>query len=152
MNVDRRTKALIITVGAVVVIAVAAWGLTATGAAAIGQPLTIGYVEMQRALDNHPRRPSAEEALNQFARARMTQVQQQARGRSQAEQIRLTQRAQEEILQRRAELLTKLDKDIRTAVAKVAREAGVMIVLDRSVVLYGGRDLTEPVIKELRGR
>lgn len=149
---DRRTKALIIAVGAVVVVAVAAWGLTATGGAAIGQPLTIGYVDMQRALDNHPGRASSEEALNQFARARMTQVQQQARGRSQAEQMRLAQRAQEEILQRRTELLTRLDKDIRAAVEKVAREAGVMIVLDRSVVLFGGRDLTEPVIQELRGR
>jgi outer membrane protein len=151
MNVDRKTRVLVIVVGVVVAVAAAAWGLMATGGPAIGQQLTIGYVDMQRALDNHPRKASSEEALNQFARARMTQAQQQARGRSPAEQARAAQRAQEEILRRRTELLSGLDRDIRAAVAKVAREAGVMIVLDRSVVLYGGTDLTEPVIRELKG-
>jgi outer membrane protein len=149
--VDRRTKGLVIAVGAVVVVALIGWGVTATGGTAIGQQLTIGYVDMQRALDNHPKKASSEEALNQFARARMTQAQQQARGRPPAEQGRLVQRAQQEIISRQRELLSGLDKDIRAAVAKVAREAGVMIVLDRSVVLYGGTDLTERVIRELKG-
>ncbi|MDR5682932.1 MAG: OmpH family outer membrane protein [Armatimonadota bacterium] len=148
---DRKTKILMIAVGALVAVALAVWGLMVTGGTAIGQQLTIGYVDMQRALDSHPRKASSEEALNQFARARMTQAQQQARGRSQAEQTRLMQQAQQEILRRRTELLSALDKDIRAAVEKVAREAGVMIVLDRSVVLYGGTDLTEPVIRELKG-
>jgi len=36
-------------------------------------------------------------------------------------------------------------------VETVAKQAGVTVVLDRSVVLYGGTDLTEAVIKQIKG-
>ncbi|HET6947380.1 MAG TPA: OmpH family outer membrane protein, partial [bacterium] len=64
----------------------------------------------------------------------------------------LDRQLQQQFVEKREELLSGLDKDIRTAVDKVAKDRGISIVLDRGVVLYGGTDLTEPVIAQLTGR
>ena len=45
-----------------------------------------------------------------------------------------------------------MEKDIRTAVEKVAKAQGIGIVLNREVVLYGGVDLTDQVIKAIGGK
>ncbi len=63
----------------------------------------------------------------------------------------LQRQVDQEILKKRAELLGGLDKDIRAAVQKVAKQQGVSIVLDRQVVLYGGVDLTDQVVKAISG-
>lgn len=149
---ERNTRRLLVVVAAVVAVGLAAAVVTAAGGGPIGAPFTVGYVDMQRALDAHPRKASSEEALNQFARAKAAELRRAAQGKSTAEQANLARRTQEEILRRRAELLAALDKDIRAAVERVARRAGVSVVLDRTVVLYGGVDLTDQVIEELRGR
>src|SRR5213594_265077 len=96
-------------VALLVLIGVVAW----QSGPVLGQSFSIGYVDMQRALDN--------------------QLQQQ-------------------FVQKREELLSGLDKDIRAAVEKVGRDRGVSIVLDRTVVLYGGMDLTDAVIAQLAAK
>jgi outer membrane protein len=147
---ERRTRILLIAVAAVVALAGVAWGLSASGSVGFSQSVVIGYVDMQRALDAHPRKASAEEALNQFARAKMTEARQRAQGKPAAEQQRIVREAQEQILRKQAELLASLDRDIRAAVEKVARASGVTVVLNKNVVLYGGTDLTDAVIRELK--
>lgn len=149
---DRKTKRLLAVVAAVVVLAVVAAAVTTAGGGPTGGSLVVGYVDMQRALDAHPKKASSEEALNQFARAKAAELRRLAQNKSAAEQANLARRIQEEILRRRAELLQALDKDIRAAVERVAKRAGVSVVLDRTVVLYGGVDLTEQVVQELQGR
>jgi outer membrane protein len=149
---DRRVLILAGVAVAVVVAAGIAWGVGATGSVALGQPVVIGYVDMQQALNAHPRKAAAEEALNQFARAKLTEARRQAAGKSAAEQERIVREAQAQILRKQAELLAGLDRDIRAAVEKVARSAGVSIVLNKTVVLYGGTDLTDAVIRELKAK
>jgi len=143
---------LLILAGIIVVVAGGAYALMASGATAIGRTLNIGYVDMQRALEGHPKKAAQEEALNQYARVKMTEARQQAQGKTPAEQQRIQRSTTEEVLRRQRELFQGLDKDIRSAVDKVGRAAGVLVVLDRSVVLYGGTDLTDQVIKELKAQ
>lgn len=149
---DRRVLILAGVAVAVIVAAGLAWGLGGTGAVAFSQPVVIGYVDMQQALNAHPRKAAAEEALNQFARAKLTEARRQAARKPAAEQERIVREAQAQILRKQAELLTSLDRDIRAAVEKVAQSAGVSIVLNKTVVLYGGTDLTEAVIRELKAK
>ncbi len=149
---DVKTKRLLLVVAAVVVLALAAAAVTTAVGGPAGGSVVVGYVDMQRALDAHPKKASSEEALNQFARAKAAELRRLAQNKPAAEQANLARRTQEEILKRRAELLQALDKDIRAAVERVAKRAGVTVVLDRTVVLYGGVDLTEQVVRELQGR
>jgi outer membrane protein len=64
----------------------------------------------------------------------------------------LQRQVNQEILKKRSELIGGLEKDIRSAIDKVAKQQGVSIVLSREVVLYGGVDLTDMVIKEIGGK
>ena len=122
------------------------------GAPVIGQSFSIGYVDMQKALDGHPRRASSEKALQEFFQAKQREFQSRSKTLTAVQRQELDRQLQQQFVEKREELLSGLDKDIRTAVDKVAKDRGISIVLDRGVVLYGGTDLTEPVIAQLTGR
>src|SRR3989442_13254028 len=45
----------------------------------LGQSFSIGYVDMQRALDNHPRKASSKRALKEFFQAKLREFQERAK-------------------------------------------------------------------------
>lgn len=118
----------------------------------LGQSFSIGYVDMQRALDNHPRKTASERALQEFFQAKQREFEQRSKGFDATQRQELDRQLQQQFLQKREELLGGLDKDIRTAVEKVGKERVIGIILDRAVVLYGGIDLTDAVIAQLAGK
>src|SRR2546428_4576998 len=117
-----------------ILIGLVAW----QGGSVLGQSFSIGYVDMQRALDNHPRKASSERALQEFFQAKQREFQERAKSLGPVQRQELDRQLQQEFVQKREELLGGLDKDIRAAVEKVSRDRGFSIVLDRTVVLYGG--------------
>ncbi len=136
------------TAGGVVIALVVILGLWA-GAPALGQSFSIGYVDMQKAVDSHPRRAASEKALQEFFQAKQREFQQRSRGMSAVQRQELDRQLQQQFLQKREELFSGLDKEVRQAVEKVAADQGMSIVLDRTVVLYGGTDLTDAVIAQI---
>lgn len=149
MRIDARK--VTIAAGVIVIVAVAAV-LLIRQTPALGQSFSIGYVEMQRALDSHPRKASSERALQEFFQAKQREFQDRSKGMTAFQRQELDRQLQQQILDKRNELLGGLDKELRAAVETVAKEAGISIVLDRSAVLYGGTDLTDAVIKQIKGK
>jgi outer membrane protein len=149
MRLDARK--VVIIAGAVVIAVVAAL-LALRQTPALGQSFSIGYVEMARALDSHPRKASSERALQEFFQAKQREFQQRSRGLNPQQRQDLDRQMQQQFVQRREELLGGLDKDIREAVEQVAKDRGMTVVLDRTVVLYGGTDLTDAVVAKLSGK
>lgn len=149
MRVDARK--LIVVVGIAVVVIVGA-AMVLQRAPVFGQSFAIGYVEMQRALDGHPRRASSERALQEFYQAKQREFQERSKNMTAFQRQEIDRQLQGQILEKRNELLGGLDKELRAAVETVAKQAGVTVVLDRSVVLYGGTDLTDEVIKVIKGK
>jgi outer membrane protein len=145
------TRTLGIAIAVIVVLAAAGYFAARSGPA-FGQSMTIGYVDMARALDAHPARASAESALRDYAQAQVADAQQRMKTMSAAQKQDLQRQVDQQIFKKRAELLGGLDKDIRAAVEKVAKQQGVSVVLSRDVVLYGGVDLTDQVIKVIGGK
>ena len=140
----------IVAAGIVIVAALAV--VVARSGPALGQSLTIGYVDMVRAVDAHPRKASAEAALKDYAQSQITDAQQRSKGLPAAQQEDMRRQLNTQLLKKRQELIGGLEKDIRAAVEKVAKEQGIGIVLNREVVLYGGVDLTDQVIKAIGGK
>jgi outer membrane protein len=147
--VDARTLAV---AAGVLVIAAVVVGLLVQRTPALGQSFTVGYVDMQRALDNHPRKASSERALQEFFQAKQREFQERSKSMTAFQRQELDRQLQQQILDKRNELLGGLDRELRAAVEVVAKQAGVTIVLDRSVVLYGGTDLTDAVIRQIKGK
>lgn len=148
-----RWNAKLLGIAVVVIVALAAAGFFATrGGPAFGQSLTIGWVDMARALDAHPRKASAETALKEYAQTQIGDAQQRMKAMTPVQRQDLQRQVDQDIFKRRAELLGGLDKDLRAAIEKVARQQGISLVLSREVVLYGGVDLTDQVIKVLTSK
>jgi len=145
-------KWIAVAVAVIVVLAAAGYVATRPGPVFGSQAGTIGFVDMQRALNAHPGKASAESALRDYAQAQIADAQQKMKNMSPGQRQQLQNQVDQQILQKRAELLGGLDKDIRAAVQKVAAQQGVSVVLDRTVVLYGGVDLTDQVIKLISGK
>lgn len=122
------------------------------GAPAIGQSFSIGYVDMQKALDSHPRRAASERALQEFFQAKQREFQQRSKGMNAVQRQELDRRLQQQFVEKREELFSGLDKEVRQAVEKVAKDRAMSLVLDRTVVLYGGTDLTDAIIAQLSGK
>jgi outer membrane protein len=149
MRVDARKVAIV--AGVVIILGLAGAVVWRQVPVAMGQSFSVGYVEMQRALDNHPRKASSERALQEFFQAKQREFQERAKTMTAFQRQELDRQLQQQILEKRNELLGGLDKEIRAAVEQVARQSNVTIVLDRSVVLFGGVDLTDAVIKAVKG-
>ncbi len=149
MRIDARKVAVV--AGLVVIVIVAAV-LLLRQTPVLGQSFSVGYVEMQRALDSHPRRASSERALQEFFQAKQREFQERSKGMTAFQRQELDRQLQQQIFEKRNELLGGLDKELRAAVETVAKENVVTVVLDRAVVLYGGTDLTEAVIKVIKGK
>jgi outer membrane protein len=149
MRLDARK---VVIIAGAVVIAVVAAVLALRQTPALGQSFSIGYVEMARALDSHPRKASSERALQEFFQAKQREFAERSKTMTAFQRQELDRQLQQQIVEKRNELLGGLDKEIRAAVEEAAKQAGITIVLDRSAVLYGGTDLTENVIKIVKGK
>jgi outer membrane protein len=152
------TRKVVVAIGVIVVVAVAGVLLWPRVTPVLGQslplaqPFSIGYVDMPRALDSHPRRASSERALQEFFQAKQREFQERSRNMTAFQRQELDRQLQQQIVEKRNELLGGLDREIRSAVERAAQEAGMSVVLDRAVVLYGGTDLTDAVITKIKGR
>jgi len=147
-------RALLFAVGGAVVIValIGVISLTRGGLPVFGQSFTIGFVDMPRALDALPRRAASERALQEFFQAKQREFAQRSKGFSAEQRQLLDRELQQQVLEKRQQLLGGLDKEIRTAIEEAARAQGISVVLERSVVLFGGVDLTDQVIKKLTGK
>ena len=142
-----------IGIAAAAIVIVAALGfVVARSGPALGQSFTIGYVDMVRAVEAHPRKASAEGALKDYAQTQIADAQLRAKGLSAGQQQDVQRQVQQQVLKKRQELIGGLEKDIRAAIEKIAKEQGISIVLSREVVLYGGVDLTDQVVKAIGGK
>jgi outer membrane protein len=83
--------------------------------------------------------------IQQTLQGEAQQIQQQMEGKSQQER----QAAQQQF-QQRAQKLQKdaLDK-VREDIQKIADDKGYQYVMDANVVLAGGKDVTEEILKEI---
>lgn len=137
-------------VAVVVLIVAAGIGIVVwRGEPVLGQSFSIAYVDLGKALDSHPQRVASERALQEFLAAKQREFQQRARAMTPAQRQDLDRQIQQQFVHRREELLSGLDKDIRAAVEKIAKDRGFTIVLERSAVLFGGTDLTDAVIEQV---
>jgi outer membrane protein len=148
-----RWNAKTIGITAAVIIIVAAIGfVVARSGPVLGQSLTIGYVDMARAVEAHPRKTSAEAALKDYAQTQIGDAQQRMKAMTPAQREEVQRQVNQMLLKKRQELIGGLEKDIRAAIEKIAKDQGISIVLNREAVLYGGVDLTDQVVKAISGK
>ncbi len=93
----------------------------------------------------------AQETLDKWAEEEVKKRQKQVEGKSDADKNAAFQAYQLELSKKQAEILNPLKDKARAAIALVAKEKGVTVVLDKKIVVYGVPDITEDVKAKLSG-
>ncbi len=91
----------------------------------------------------------AQEELDKWATEAAKKAQDATKGKPESEQQAAFQAFQLEMSKQQAEKLNPLKDKARAAIALVAKEKGVTVVLDKKIVVYGVPDITEDVKKKL---
>jgi outer membrane protein len=113
--------------------------------AATPPPSEIGYVD-QNALDGVPRVQTANSSMQQFETTqRQVYSARIAQARSPSEKQSLLQEFNKSVSDKQDQLLKPLVDQTRSATADVARRKGLLLVVDKADVIYGGTDITADV-------
>lgn len=114
----------------------------------------VGAIDMPKALFSHPKSKGAKEALQKFFEERQKDVDSKFGTKNLTDEEKkqaqtLMSKYEQEIAQKDKELTEQLLADIQVSMKKIAAQKNLTVILDKTVVLYGGTDVTEDIIKDL---
>lgn len=107
---------------------------------------TVGYVNMGMAFNAHPDTSGARAAFELEDQKAQKEFESKIKGLDEKGAMALRQSLVERVQKRQRELFEPINKKIMAAVKKVAAANGCTVIVDASVVVDGGRDLTKEVI------
>jgi len=113
---------------------------------------TIGYVNADAILQRHPSFESAVAALQLEQQNAQKEFESKADKLDEKGRRDLQQTLSERVAKRENDLISPIRKSIRVAIANVAKAQGLSVVLQSGTVLYGGKDITEDVAKEVMNK
>lgn len=134
--------------------AVALWGLTLALLLSLTPQVLatdiadIGFVD-QSALGQLAPFAAAQAQFAQYQRQLATQFQAAIKGKSQADQQRVYQDFNGRAAQRQKELFGPLLARAQAAIASVAANKSLSVVVDKTIIIYGGLDITKDVTNML---
>lgn len=111
----------------------------------------IGYVDVSRIIDEYLA-PLLNEPLARETARLQAEFDQRAQSLSEAERQELFLQYQALLNVIKQEMIDEYLPNIERAVAAVARQEQIGVVLEKQAVLFGGVDLTEPVLAFLRSQ
>ncbi len=151
MGKKRNIKIFSAVIAAIFVFSVAGLAIMQTGNPVNAAPSSnIGVVDTSKIIT--PDNQDAVEAQKQIQQAgedMQKQFEQQSAGMDDQQKQQLFQKMQGELNTKRQEIFKGIKDKVDTAVSDVAKTKGLSLVVDKSVVLYGGTDITDQVTKEL---
>jgi Skp family chaperone for outer membrane proteins len=125
---------------------------------------TVGFIDVEQVFKSYNKTKAAQEDINnkmkeyKKAVAKYQQKMEDAKidGKTDKDIEKIKEEMQKELDPQETEIkmlneekMSKIRKDIVTAVDGVAKELGVDVVLDKQVIITGGNDLTDMTIEKL---
>ncbi len=111
----------------------------------------IGYVDRQKLVGMHPDTKGAMEALQAENVQLEKEFNEKAKDMQPQEKQRYGMQLQQRLEKKREELLKPIIDKIDAAIKQVAEAKGITVVVDQMVIIYGGTDLTDEVVKAYGG-
>ncbi len=148
----RHVKIISIAIALVFIGSVVAIALTQTGSgvAAAASSANVGVVNYRQIVSQHPDIQKVNTQLEAAYKDIAKDFEEKAAGMSDEEKNDYFQQCQQRFVQKQAELMEPITKSVDAAIKKVADSKGLSIVIDNSVVIYGGTDITQNVISQLK--
>ena len=114
----------------------------------------IGFVDVKKALDAHPRKQAVFDQIHAFEQAKMNelaalQAQTNMTDQQRQQLMEKLYQSRDEIDAERQRLTAPLIQDVIDATNAIGQESGIEVILEGGSVMYGGLDLTPLVIQRL---
>ena len=111
---------------------------------------SVGVVDRGEILNNHPNLANVRQQLANIARQKENEAKAAAdKETDTAKKAQAVQAKRMELAQEEQKLMAPIYRDCERAVSDVAAKKKLTLVLDKFVVLIGGEDITQDVIKQL---
>ena len=112
---------------------------------------TLGYVNAQAVMTRHPRYAQVQKQLNAFSDKKRKEAEAAiAKTKDNKKQQQIYQSKRLEVVSEESKLMTPLFKDIDNAIHSAASANKITVVVNKSAVFYGGKDLTQDVVSRLK--
>lgn len=112
---------------------------------------TIGVIDSQGIISQHPAFENAAKQLQQIARQKESEAKAAAdRETEPAEKAKVVQAKRGEMAKEEQRLMEPIFKDCQEAVRVIAKKRNVTLVLEKASVYFGGLDITQDVIQQLK--
>ena len=111
----------------------------------------IAVIDPQKVLFQHPKFEQAQKQIKTIVEKKQAEAKDAIDKTSDNnEKQRIFEAKRQEAAKEEQRIMEPLFKDIDLAIRTVAKAKGVSIVLDKTQVFFGGADITEDVIKEIK--
>ena len=111
----------------------------------LAQGSSIGVVDMQAVIENHPELADAQAEYQ----AAFMEIQQELEELTEAEQEAAIPEYQAALQELEQQINQKLEDDVQSAIVQVAESMDLDAVISTEALLYGGIDITDDVVEAL---
>ena len=135
----------------IAVLLLAVLALIALGSVAYADDDTVGYIDDVRVLSQFSKFQQAQKQLEELDKRKSSAA--KAEFDKETDEIKkknIVEKLQMEMREEEAKLMTPVFKELNDTVAKVAKQKGVTLVMNKVLVYFGGVDLTMDVINALK--
>ncbi|MCD7952703.1 MAG: OmpH family outer membrane protein [Synergistaceae bacterium] len=137
----KKTAALLLAIAA----------LFAFGAISYAEDDTVGYVDDMGVLQQFSKFQQAQKQLDELGKKKSNTAKAAFDKESdEKKKSEIVQNLQFEMREEEAKLMNPVLKEVNDTIAKVAKQKGVTIVVNKALVYYGGIDLTQDVVNALK--
>jgi len=137
----KKTAALLLAIAA----------LFAFGAISYAADDTVGYVDDMGVLQQFSKFQQAQKQLDELGKKKSNAAKAAFDKESdEKKKSEIVQNLQFEMREEEAKLMNPVLKEVNDTIAKVAKQKGVTIVVNKALVYYGGIDLTQDVVNALK--
>lgn len=134
-----------------VALLLAIFALFAFGAISYAAEDTLGYVDDVKVLKEYPKFQQAQKQLDELGKKKSNEAKAAFdKETDEKKKSEIVQNLQLEMREEEGKLMTPVLKEVNAIIEKVAKQKGVTIVVNKLLVYYGGVDLTDAVITELK--
>ncbi len=111
----------------------------------------VGYIDAQRILMSHPKYETTQKHLDAFVQKKTEEARAAAEQEQDAsKRMVIIDTARRESGDEEMRVMNPITVEINTIIEKVAKAKSVTVVLNKVLIYFGGVDLTEDVIKEVK--
>ena len=147
----KQVKIVSVLIALVFIGSVVALALTQSGGiASAASSSTIGVVDMNKVLMEHPDMKSVQDKLKAEFEAAQKDFSEKESGMSDSEKESYYRQIQERLANTENDEMEKLWKSVEAVVKQVADAKGLSIVVAKAAVVYGGTDITQDVISRIK--